>query len=392
MCDTLVVVGADRVWFAKNSDRDPNEAQRLDWQPARDHDAGTEVRCTDRSVPQVRHTHAVLLSRPFWCWGAEMGTNEHGVVIGNEAVFTTAPIEPDGLSGMDLIRLALERSVDRHEAVAVITALTRQYGQGGRGGHENPAFRYHSSFLVADAGGAEVVETAGREVATEAVGSGVRSISNGITLPALRPVAKRLHERVGQCVDRRARTTELGGRATGPLSLFATLRDHGPTSPFPRYRWHNGNMAGPCMHAGGALAASQTTASWVSELRPGAASHWATATAAPCTALFKPIALDRLLDLGAPEDRADDSLWWRHERLHRWLIADPAARLPEYAAERDAIEARWVASPPEPQEAFAEGDALLARWTARIAPGPDQRPWFVRRYWGVRDARAGRST
>src|SRR5512146_3429704 len=176
MCDTMVVVRAGSVLFAKNSDRDANEAQVRAWQPAREHPEGAKLDCTWISVPQARRTNAVLLSRPFWMWGAEMGANEHGVAIGNEAVFTRKPYVKIGLTGMDMLRLALERAATAEEAVEVIRALLAKHGQGGGCGLERRSFTYHNSFIVADPRGAFVIETAGREMAIERVSEGARSI------------------------------------------------------------------------------------------------------------------------------------------------------------------------------------------------------------------------
>ena len=92
MCDTVVRVTDDGVLFAKNSDREPNEAQLLEWYPPADHAPGP-LRVTHTEVDQVPHTHGVLISRPWWLWGAEMGSNQHGVTIGNEAVFTKEPYD-----------------------------------------------------------------------------------------------------------------------------------------------------------------------------------------------------------------------------------------------------------------------------------------------------------
>lgn len=392
MCDTVVVVGDGAVLFAKNSDRDANEAQVLDWQPRRRHPPGSKLRATWIEIPQAEETWAVVLSRPFWMWGAEMGANEHGVVIGNEAVFTRRPKLPTGLTGMDLLRLALERARTADEAVRVIAALIAEHGQGGGCGHEDRSFTYHSSFLVADPRGAVVLETAGGLWAAEGVGAGARSISNVLTIPGFaREHGDFLFTRVAAGDRRRSRTEQLAREARGPIDMMGLLRDHGEGRDTPRYRWVNGSLGAPCMHGGGALANAVTTASWVSELRTDGVRHWATATPAPCTGLFKPVRLGEPVDLGSPADRADGSLWWRHERLHRRVAADPARLGALFTGERDEVEARWLESPPSSREAFAEGDRLLDKWTRQVAgtAGRDVRPFWTRRYWKIRDRRAG---
>ncbi len=391
----MVVVRPGSVLFAKNSDRDPNEAQFLDWQPRASHPAGVRLRCTWIEVGQARETHAVLLSRPFWMWGAEIGANEHGVVIGNEAVFTDQRYAKSGLTGMDLLRLALERAASAADAVTVITELLDRHGQGGGCGHERRGFTYHNSFIVADPAGAYVLETAGKLWTVEKVKSGARSISNGLTIePFARRHGDRLRTAVSACRVRQPLTQARAARASGPGDLMTTLAGHGAGVGIPRYSPINGGLAAPCVHAGGLVANSQTTASWVAELRSDGALHWVTATAAPCTSLFKPVRVTSPLDLAPqPTDSYDPAaLWWRHEVLHRLVMRDPAVAYPLIRPERDATQARWLAAPPDPAAAFAEADELLARWTAAVAAGVgsrDTRPAWARRYWRTRNARAG---
>jgi dipeptidase len=393
MCDTLVVVGTTGVLFAKNSDRDPNEAQLLDWQPRRSHPRGSTVRCTWIEIPQIDETHAVLLSRPFWIWGAEIGANAHGVVMGNEAVFTRQPLARVGLTGMDLLRLALERAVTARGAVDVVTDLLERHGQGGGCGHEDRNFTYHNSFIAADAREAFVLETAGKKWSVEQV-TGVRSISNGLTIPGFAEAHSDVVKTwFTHCRLRQARTEAQAGLAANVGDLMAILRDHGAGHRWPDYAFLHGSMNMPCMHGGGAVASSQTTASWVARLSPEGAQHWVTGTATPCLSLFKPVRVSEPLDCGpTPGDVADPhSLFWRHERLHRQVMTDPARLAPLFVDERDAVEQAWIEQPPEPSDAFTHHQRLLERWTDRVSAqvSRDGRPFWVRRYWHQRNRRAG---
>ncbi|HEX9683556.1 MAG TPA: hypothetical protein VGA13_10770 [Acidimicrobiales bacterium] len=402
MCDTMVRVAADGVLFAKSSDRDPNEAQVLEWHAGARHARGSTVCCTYVEVAQAPSTLACVLSRPFWMWGAEMGVNEAGVAIGNEAVFTTTPVSDRGLTGMDLVRLGLERGHSAPAAVEAMVALLEEYGQGGGCGHEDRSFSYHSSFLVADSGTAYVVETAGPRWATEQVQGGGRSISNGLTIPSFAAEhADHSVEEVNACGARRAATQEGVEAARGEANLMAVLRLHEGGGAGPTYHPLNGGMGAPCMHAGGGVVNSQTTGSLVASLVAGRQPViWATGTAAPCTSLFKPVAVGDAAGVGPPPTDIDDgrSLWWRHERLHRSVMRDPDRLLPLFVPERDAVEAAWLASPPADAEAraeaWAEADRLLAGWTEQVAAAAsalpiDVRPEAVREYWSLRNERAG---
>jgi dipeptidase len=296
---------------------------------------------------------------------------------------------------MDLIRLALERAETAREACDTIASLLTEHGQGGGCGLENKRFTYHNSFLIADPKEAYVLETAGRHWAKEQV-QGARSISNGLTIPGFaEQYSDLVKTKVSGCHLRRARTQSLAENAQSPGDLFTILRDHGAGHDLPQYSWLNSGLNAPCVHGGGLLASSQTTASWVADLSSGSCLHWVTGTASPCTSLFKPVRVEDPLEIGpVPTDRADDvSLWWRHERFSRRVLANPAELRSMFEKARDQTETRWLENPPDSRAAFCEGDSLLAEWTELVAARnvKDVRPWWVRRYWARRDAWAGLS-
>lgn len=379
MCDTFVILGNatidGTVIFGKNSDREPNEAHEIKIFPAADYPEGSFVQCTYRSIPQAPHTNAVLLAKPFWIWGAEMGVNEFGVTIGNEAVFTRVPYETEnGLIGMDFLRLALERSKTAWEALYTITQLLETYGQSGNCGFTHP-FTYHNSFILADPQEAWVLETAGRQWAAEKV-KNIRSISNAPTIGKTWDLSsddlvsfakdqgwcKGKHDfHFARCYSDFTYTTLSNARERqsctmqllrdqqeliGVRTAMDVLRAHGVSHP-SKIRLDAGLLgATVCMHAGaGPVRTSQSVGSLVAQLTPGIQNCWVTATSAPCTSIFKPVWLDSgyPLDEPAPSGTFDQRcLWWRHEKLHRAVLLDYSGRMGLYRSERDQLEEAFL--------------------------------------------------
>ena len=323
MCDTLVAVGKGTkdgrgVLFGKNSDRPYEEQQPLVYYPHQFHNTKNEVDCTHISIPQTEETYAILLSQPSWMRGGEMGVNEHNVVIGNEAVWTKEPYRRTGLLGMDLLRLALERSVSARQALEQICLLLEIHGQGGSCG-ANMDWYYHNSFIIADPFGAWVLETADQWWIAEQIKDGVRNISNNLSIHNNFDLSK------DGLVDY---AVEKGYCNDSHDFDFANAFSEGiynPPSRFSREGYAReflqnnvGNIdvklaiqllrdhtSGICMHGGFRSTASQ--ASWLIDDK--SAVHWFTASPHPCISVFKPITCP-------PEEKTTKfSLWKEREDL-----------------------------------------------------------------------------
>ena len=425
MCDTIVATpSATRggvTLFGKNSDRDPDEAQNIAVIPRKQHKAGETVKCTYMSIPQVAETARVLLSQPFWMFGAEMGANEYGVMIGNEAIFTREKPSAAGLTGMDLLRLALERGKTAREALDTIIRLLEEFGQGGNCGYRHKLY-YMNSYLIADASEAYVLECVRSWWAWKKI-EGVWSISNVISLEkdfdAVSPGLIENAVKKGWCrgaadfdfrrcysepvmtwgsaarrrqdCSRKALTNKHGSLTTE--DFFEILRDHGGRGDEFLPEKHGWTV---CVHAANKLTRpSQSVGSLVGNVSSKGHFYYVTGAANPCLSPFFPVfgpgtaTPAGYLEGGAEYDR--EAYWWHAEKLHRDALGHfPAAlksvkgRIAGY--EKEMLQDIEGAGTPPNQAAidryFSRAGAIVRTHGDEIKSLPTIKlGWLYNRYW-----------
>lgn len=369
MCDTMVALGNatkdSSVIFAKNSDRQPNEPHLVIRVPRKKYEIGQKLRCTYIDVDQADETYEVLLLKPSWMWGAEMGSNEFGLTIGNEAVFTKEKQGEQSLLGMDMLRIALERCKTSEEGINMIIYLLETYGQGGNCGYEKK-FTYHNSFLIADRNSAWVLETAGKYWVTEKV-KDIRSISNCLSIgknydrhhPELiknavdkgwckgeldfhfaKCYTSPLFTHLSKAKERCCTSTRLLEEKMGSITVDTMkdiLRSHSEGIEGKQFTKHALNSV--CMH-GGFFYGDHTTGSYIASLNNKLDTHWVTGSSTPCISIFKPFWFLEGEKLSFSSEEQDKAIeyWKLREKLHRMIIENKIRFLRTYLITRDNLE------------------------------------------------------
>lgn len=386
MCDVQVLRTKTGFLFAKNSDREASEPQVVCRIPAVRGDASAMVQTTYVRIAQVPDRHAAILSRPAWLWGAEMGANEHGLIIGNTALYTRLASAEPGLIGMDLLRLALERCRQAEEALQLIVDLIAKHGQGGPCGFRDKGFIYDNAFLLVDPQQAWHLETAGKHFAarkvknfaaisnTMGIGRDFDRASAGVVDLAQQFETRSMPILSGARLRRRRSLLCLRLANQGQASLatmLAHLRNHGSSKP-NGFR-HNHDV---CMHAGHRLTRpSQATAAMVAEVGEDGLKLLFTGSSATCRSIFRPAAFDDAAWSVLTADAAVNAtakLWLDHESIQRRFalgLLDEAA----FVGERDQLEAKLLAAT-QPDEWLAI-DQEIAAWHRGWVTRAQTTPW-----------------
>lgn len=310
-------------------------------------------------VEQVVETYAHILSRPIWLWGGEMGVNEYGVAIGNEAVFTKGTYGKEGLTGMDLLRLGLERGANAAEALSVITDLLERYGQGGNCSYVGKMY-YDNSFIIMDSDELYVLETHNKRWAYKKYDSA--AISNELTLRADADVyddgapvdfkgkySNPVKSTLVLAASRRGQMEKSLSTAQSPADMMTALTNHGTKLFNPMKHMM---AAGPCMHAG-PLNGDATTASMVAELKTSPR-VWITGCSAPCISLYKPwsFGCGAVGVVHEPNSREGADYWYWRESFNRFALGKKLPK--DFYAQRQELQNQWL----EQAEGLDDTDVL----------------------------------
>jgi secernin len=407
MCDTWVALGdmtaTQSVIFAKNSDRPIFDCQPLVFTPRTPWPEHSTLQLEYVTLPQADVTFATLGSSPYWCWGYEEGINEYQVAIGNEAIYTKtfraaaqayqAGHSPAvGLLGMDLVRLALERSRSAAQAIDVLGRLIERYGQFGSGvpTKDHAAGGYDNAFLVADPYEAWVLEAFGQQWAARRLVQGCTSISNQVSIrtawdaqsPDLVDYAQRngwwpatlapfdvarayIDERVPRQIShiRMQRSRQLLAEAApqiSPQSMMRIARDHyeGTFLDGPAFDAADPDFLSLCMHVSPAdFTWGNTASSCVAVLAhaPNEPPVFWWTPGPPCNGCYVPFfvhgsQLPAIVSqaglagkqITPPAQAAADtfaptSYWWLFRQLMDSVKGDPIAARPGYYQQRNRI-------------------------------------------------------
>ncbi len=300
MCDIVFVKGDKETSIVgKNSDRPYLESQEFIFLTPKD-DESDHIRATYIKIQKYKKRYSIILAKPFWMWGGEMGINECGVVICNVAIFSRRKFKKEntGLLGMDMIRIALETSENSEEALNKIIELVETYGQDANSSYRS-IFLYDNAFLIADRTSAFYLETVDKSWAfrrvhkTESFSNTfsieteydkISSDKSQISMSGKINFRKRhedlLFAILAGGIIRRRRTKELlrekSSRKITVNDITEILRDH------------KGFLTSSiCMHYKAIVCPSETANSFIVEFKSEPV-IWITGGPHPCMSIYKP--------------------------------------------------------------------------------------------------------
>ena len=402
MCDIIIAMPDSthngKVLFGKNSDRPAYECQVLNFSQGGERGRNEKLQCSYHTIPQSDNVLSTMGCRPYWSWGYETGMNEAGVIGGNVAVFTRSMYLPEnrtkpGLTGMELLRLGLERGESAEKAVDIIISFLEKYGQWGSAvqGLDHQEGSYENSFIVTDRCEYWILETSGRKWVAQRERNGVKSISNQLSIqdkwtkssdkiieyahdqewyhiennPFNFSLVYSDHEHYSRQVShiRWKRSSQLLNENKGHIDLICMmgiLRDHYENTFLqgPQFNQFLPDFHTLCMHESPSkFTWGNTATSVLVELDPEKdllPPFWL-CYLPPCSGIYLPFFLgvkipQFVLSPGKknlevrkpaealPDEYRESSLWWRFQRLLDAIKIDPKVRYKEIRIMLDALE------------------------------------------------------